>query len=1228
MIRKLLLMLFALVAVNGLFAQSGTIKGKVLDADNGEPIPFANVSIMQGAKIVTGGMTDFDGVYTIKPVPVGKFTVKVSYIGYKTIALNNVQVNNSKITFQDFKLPTSLSKIEEVVVKEYKVPLISKDQVSSGGTISQEDIGKMPGRSATAVAATVGGVSKDGSGNLNIRGARSEATVYYVDGVKVMGNSLPKSAIEQINVITGGMEARYGDATGGIVNITTRGASKEFAGGAEFVTSYLLDGYNYNLANITLMGPLYSKKEVDPYDSKKIKKTPVVGFLLTADAMYLKDQSPDIKGAWMAKDGIVDEINAAPYKLQRVPNNAIITNIADYYTSEDFENVHTKPNNSTRGINLNAKVTYNITPNMFVSVGGRINYRKSRLYSLSNSLFNSDKNGEGVYKNWQVSARFTHKLNNKTEEEEKKSASVLKNVYYQLVASYEKEGSSRYDRDFKDDLFSYGHVGKFETKKVPTYEWNTSLPEYPHGVWAMNGFADRGVTFTPSTYNKPLANYTNYYFSLFPKNSFYYLNQNIIEQYGGLYNGKFPEGVYSMFNLPGVPYNGYSKSDNTQISLSGNASADLKNHEISLGFQFEQRDERWHSVSPKSLWLRARQLANSHIQELDKENPIRHYVIDEDGNKIYSDTISYNRLFKADDLSMFAYKFREYLNKKGEMIDGKIVTTDGTQFIEVDSYSPEDLSIDYFSADELMNDGNSLVGYSGYDIYGNKMTDNVTVNDFFTEKNELGHFTRPKASFRPNYLAFYVQDKFSFDDLVFRIGVRADRYDANQEVLKDPYSLHNIYTVGELKEKGVLSNVPSNIGDDYYVYGDALNYEDNPQPKGYRIGDNPSNIRWYNAEGTLVEDPIKSIASANGMAPFLKSPDAKLSGDAFTDYSPKWNLMPRISFSFPVSDVSLFSAHYDVMTKRPVGANQMNPVQYLHLQAVAGNPISNPNLGPETTIEYELGFQQKVSNTSSLKIAAFYREMRDMAQVQNMTGAYPVNYMTYQNIDFGTVKGLTATYDLRRTGNIRMSLNYTLQFANATGSSANTAINLIKQNEPNLRTIFPTNEDTRHAINATIDYAYGAGKSYDGPASLKKILQNAGASFVVSYRTGNPYTRKDLVDEVLLGSVNGSRMPSTFNVNMRVYKNIPLKFGKKEASQFLQLYLDVANLFNTKNVRSVFQKTGNADDDAFLTNPKNLLTIANQISPAAYANYYRMMISMYGMYMGPRTIHLGLTYNF
>ena len=91
--------------------------------------------------------------------------------------------------------------------------------------------------------------------------------------------------------------------------------------------------------------------------------------------------------------------------------------------------------------------------------------------------------------------------------------------------------------------------------------------------------------------------------------------------------------------------------------------------------------------------------------------------------------------------------------------------------------------------------------------------------------------------------------------------------------------------------------------------------------------------------------------------------------------------MPRIAFSFNISDEAVFFAHYDILTQRPTSNNRFSPIDYFFIES-RDNLISNPNLRPEKTIDYELGFQQVLSKTSSLKISAFYKEMRDMIQVE------------------------------------------------------------------------------------------------------------------------------------------------------------------------------------------------------------------------------------------------------
>ena len=251
-------------------------------------------------------------------------------------------------------------------------------------------------------------------------------------------------------------------------------------------------------------------------------------------------------------------------------------------------------------------------------------------------------------------------------------------------------------------------------------------------------------------------------------------------------------------------------------------------------------------------------------------------------------------------MSSFAINFRD---KHGIGYD---------EFVDIHTYDPDDLDIGMFSADGLFNGGSNYVSYYGYDAQGNKLEGvQPGMNEFLTEKDENGNYNRNIGAFQPIYVAGYIQDKFAFDDIIFNIGVRVDRYDANQEVLKDPYSIYNVMTAGEVTDFGAH---PDNIGDDYVVYVD-----DNTNAgaiTGYRDGDN-----WYDASGLPVTDP-NVLNVSKGVLPMLADPDALLNGDAlnkglsadaFEDYEPEVVVMPRISFNFPISDEAMFYAYYDVL---------------------------------------------------------------------------------------------------------------------------------------------------------------------------------------------------------------------------------------------------------------------------------------------------------------------------
>ncbi|MBE0646794.1 MAG: carboxypeptidase-like regulatory domain-containing protein [Bacteroidales bacterium] len=1236
MLRNLLFVIGIVLTSSVLvFSQSGsgTLKGKIIDRQTKEPIPFANIVVETGGVQIGGTTSDFDGNYQIKPVPAGKVDLKATYVGYRDYFMQGVIIFVDKITFQDVDLETSTTTLSEVEIVDYKVPLISKDQTVSGGTVTQEEISKMANKSASAVATTVGGVTTNASGGISsIRGARSNTEVYYIDGMRVVGSaSLPQSAIEQVEVILGGTPASYGDAAGGIISVTTRGPSRDFSAGIDLQTSQFLDPFGYNRVGLNLTGPLFSKK-----DTVAKTKIPIMGYFIAGDFTYRKDGAPSTTGLYKANDDVINLLSTTPLRLNNTGEGVLFN--GEFLTMDDLEKTRATLNTSRYEVLVSGKLDFRLSPTINMSFGGTFQMYDRNNFSYGGSLLNYANNSHSTGYVWRVNGRFTQRFRNPEKEKV-----FVDNIYYSIGADYTRTYDKTEDAEHKEDIFKYGYIGRFETNTIRAYtpqlEYDSVSGKY---AYLQNGFRDTIVLYTPYSINAEPAAWTSQYYNLFANDpDGHYRNTDEIISGKGLINGMEPDGIYGMWQSPGNRTNGFNIGTSDQLSINASFAADFGNHEIQLGLQYQQRSSSFYGYNATSLWTLMNGLTNAQLAELDLANP--HLVYQDN---VFMDTIYYYRQYVSQLQRNFDVNLRKKLGLPVNGVDfidinsfdynsNSINYYDADQQLHTISVTDQIFSIDMFNADELLDNGDSKVGYRGYDYMGNKLSTKPAWEDFFTAKDEEGNYTRPIGAYEPIYIAGYIQDKFAFKDLIFNIGLRVDRFDANQPVLKDPYLFYQAKTAGEVGElNGQIVSHPNNIGNDYVVYVDNVNSP--TEITGYRLGSD-----WYNAEGTVITDP-KILDRGNGISPFLVDPGVNtIQADVFQDYEPQTNFMPRISFSFPISDDALFYAHYDILTQRPTGGNIIDPISYYFIRTSAGGTLNNPALQPSKTIDYELGFQQKINNASSLKLAVFYREMRDEIQQYRLTGAYPRTYYSYTNIDFGTVKGLTLTYDLRRTSNARVRFNYTLQFADGTGSDPNAASAIVRSEQPNLRTLNPLSFDRRHQFNISIDYRWGVGKDYNGPVIHRKksgkapvqLLSNFGANFTVTGGSGTPYTKSSKIMPYggmgpIKGSINGARLPWQFVINMRIDKDFLFAMGKNKRGGTINVYLDILNLLNTQNVTNVYPATGSATDDGYLSAPEYQNQINQQVSSQSYRDLYSVWIANPYNFSSPRQIRLGLMFNF
>lgn len=1227
MVRKLLFLLVLLLAANAaLLAQSGALQGKVIDKATKEPIPFTNIIIESKGTQAGGTASDIDGKYTIKPITPGTYDVKASFLGYKPVQITGIPIRSGIIEYLDIELESTAVQVEGVTITKYKVPLIDKDKTVSGATVTSEEISKMPNRSASSVATSVGGVfSRDGEVG-NIRGQRTDGNVTYIDGIRVRGSgNLPESAIEQVSVILGGVPAQYGDATGGIINITTKGPSRKFGGGLELQTSQFLDPYGSQRVGLNMTGPLFMNKA---------KTEALLGYFVAVDYNYHKDGATLPLGLYKVNDAKLAELEKNPLRPSGTGSGTYQN--AEFVRMSDLESLKTSLNTNGYDINASGKLDVKTGKNTNLTFGGSYSMNSGKNFDLYNSVFNYKRNSYSEGNTWRVFGRFTQRF-----PASKEGSNLIKNVYYSIQGDYTSIMSKYGDAALKDNLFAYGYVGKFDTYKMKGYDLVgiDTIAGTPTLLFNMNGYADTLVTYQRAEFNPILANYTSNYYDLYdnPRST------TEIYQGGGMLNGNTPNGVfggvYSLWSAPGNQQVGYGENNTTQVTANMNLSADVGDHEIKLGFTFERYSQSSYAYAPISFWSQMTQLTNSHIIQLDtSKRTVTTGEIYTGGDTLAYIQTDYDRLYDGASQRTFDKNLRSAMG----------LPADGTDWIDINSYDLNSntisyidknserhtvtlnapISVNYFSPDEFLNSGNQFAAARGYDYYGKKLSANPSTMDFFNKKDINGDYMREIAPFEPIYMAGYISDKFSFDDLVFNVGLRVDRFDANQSTLADPYSLYPVKTVAEVSN---LGTIPSNMGQDYKVYVDDVN--EPTRIMGYRNGGT-----WYDAEGSVLADPSLKLDAGNGISPYLAG-DKEINNQSFADYVPQVTVMPRISFSFPISQEALFYAHYDVITQRPKQNAVFDPVSYLFWESNGNPTISNPNLKPEKNVNYELGFQQKLSNSSSINISAFYTESRNQIQSFRYTGAYPTTYYSYNNIDFGTVKGLTIVYDLRRTGNVRVRANYTLQFANGTGSNPETSAGLIRSGQPNLRNLIPLDADQRHAIQLNIDFRYSEGSDYNGPVIGDiQVLKNTGFNITMNGGSGTPYTRSSKISSlvtpvtIIQGSINGSRLPWSFRMDGRLDKDFTLSTGKdskgNKKEYFLNVYLQVLNILNAQNIMSVYAATGNPDDDGYLAAAEYQSQINSQLDSQSYRDMYSIRVNSPYNYSSPRMIRVGVGINF
>jgi outer membrane receptor protein involved in Fe transport len=246
--------------------ESGKLQGRITDAASGQPVVGAQVVVV-GTRL--GNITNADGSYFINNVPAGLRDIQAMYIGYQTVTVREARVLAGQTVTQNFQLTSTPIEIAGLDVIAPKTPLVPRDQVSSKNIVTGESVEELPVDNVQNIVRLQPGVVSTGNKDgVSIRGGRAGEEAVFVDGVLVRnfnagssGLTIGTNSLAEVDVLTGGFSAEYGEAQSGIINFVTRTGGRKWNGTLSMQTDEVMPkewGIGFNRGELALGGPLVS----------------------------------------------------------------------------------------------------------------------------------------------------------------------------------------------------------------------------------------------------------------------------------------------------------------------------------------------------------------------------------------------------------------------------------------------------------------------------------------------------------------------------------------------------------------------------------------------------------------------------------------------------------------------------------------------------------------------------------------------------------------------------------------------------------------------------------------------------------------------------------------------------------------------------------------------------------------------------------------------------------
>ncbi len=292
---------------------------------------------------------------------------------------------------------------------------------------------------------------------------------------------------------------------------------------------------------------------------------------------------------------------------------------------------------------------------------------------------------------------------------------------------------------------------------------------------------------------------------------------------------------------------------------------------------------------------------------------------------------------------------------------------------------------------------------------------------------------------------------------------------------------------------------------------------------------------------------------------------------------------PRLNVTYPVTEESNLIINYGIYYKMPVLQSLYDGSNTDFLQP--GTLIGDPNLSPEKTIMYNLTYNNQLTNDFAFNMSVYYNDIFNQLGVVYVA-AVPTPFFRNVVSEYGSNKGIELEFRKVDRDYLGFRLNYTLGYINGTSNAAASNINVLTDPYTNTKA-FPLAEyslgrDVRHRIKYILNFFIND----DGSSESRDFQGRTSINFSGAYSTGAPYTKTAPGGGVELGERNSERFPSNFTSNIRFTRTFPLKdfFGEDMKNSSIDLFIDVFNWLNIRQVLTVYGATGKPLDDGVFLN--------------------------------------------